>query len=66
MNIKYLSRLSDSEDKVKKLFSNEYILTFFKKFCKAIQSRIRKFRKAKNANYGAGNFLRGLNYSEIT
>ena len=66
MQIQYLSPLSDLEAELKPLFSNEYMLAFFKKFCEAIQSRLRRFKKAKNARYDAGDFLRVFFYSEIT
>lgn len=66
MNITYLSPLSDLEDELKPLFSNEYMLAFFKKFCDAIQSRMWRLRKAKNAKYNADDFLRVFFYSEIT
>ena len=65
MNINYLSPLSDLEDELKPLFSNEYMLAFFKKFCDAIQSRMWRLRKAKNARYDAEDFLRVFFYSEI-
>jgi hypothetical protein len=66
MNINYLSPLSDLDDELKPLFSNEYMLAFFKKFCDAIQSRMWRLRKAKNARYEAEDFLRVFFYSEIT
>ena len=66
MRIKYLSPLSDLEDELKPLFSNEYMLAFFKKFCDAIQSRMWGFKKAKNAKYYTEDFLRVFFYSEIT
>jgi len=49
MKIKYSSPLSDLVAELKPLFSNEYMLTFFKKFCNAIKSRTWGFKKAKNA-----------------
>ena len=66
MKVKYLSPLSDLEDELKPLFSNEYMLAFFKKFCDAIQSRMRRFKKVKNARYEAVDFLKVFFYSEIT
>ncbi len=65
MNKYNLSPLSDLEDELKPLFSNEYMLGFFKKFCDAIQSRMWGFKKAKNARYDAEDFLRVFLYSEI-
>ena len=61
-----LSPLSDLEAELKPLISNEYMLAFFKKFCDAIQSRMWRLRKAKNARYNAEDFLRVFFYSEIT
>ena len=66
MQIKYLSPLSDLEAELKPLFSNEYMLAFFKKFCDVIQSRMWRVKKAKNARYEAEDFLRVFFYSEIT
>lgn len=66
MNVKYLSPLSELEDELRPLFSNEYMLTFFKKFCDAIKSRMWGYKKGKNATYDAEDFLRVFFYSEIT
>jgi len=66
MRIKYISPLSDLKAELKPLFSNEYMLAFFKKFCDAIKSRTWGFKKAKNARYEAEDFLRVFFYSEIT
>ena len=66
MNVQYISPLSDLEAELRPLFSNEYMMTFFKKFCDAIQSRMWRLRKAKNARYGAEDFLRVFFYSKIT
>ena len=66
MNINYLSPLSDLEAELKSLFSNEYMLAFFKKFRYAIESRMWGFKKAKNARYDAEDFPKVFFYSEIT
>jgi len=66
MRIKYLSPLSDLEAELKPLFSNEYMLAFFKNFCEEIESQMWWWRKAKNARYDAEDFLRVFFYSEIT
>jgi len=50
---------------VKSLLSNQYMLTFFKKFCEAIISRMWKFRRAKNARYEEKDFLQVFFFSEI-
>jgi len=66
MNVQYISPLSDLEVELRPLFSNEYMLAFFKKFCDAIQSRMWMFKRGRNARYEAGDFLRVFFYSEIT
>lgn len=66
MAISYISPLSNLEAELKLLFSNQYMLAFFKKFCFAIQSRMWRFKKARNTKYEAGDFLRVFFYSEIT
>ena len=66
MNIRYSSPLSDLEAEIKPLFSNEYMLAFFKNFCDAIESQMWGWKKAKNARYDAEDFLRAFFYSEIT
>ena len=66
MNIRYSSPLSDLEAELKPLFSNEYMLAFFKNFCDAIESQMWGWKKAKNARYDAEDFLRAFFYSEIT
>ena len=66
MNIRYSSPLSDLEAELKPLFSNEYMLAFFKNFCDAIESEMWGWKKAKNARYDAEDFLRPFFYSEIT
>jgi len=49
----------------KSLLSNEYMLTFFKKFCDAITSRIWKYKKPRNWKYNDIDFLKVFFYSEI-
>lgn len=66
MRTKYLSPLSDLKVELEPLFSNEYMLSFFKKFCQAIKSRMWTFKKKRNAKYDADDFLRVFFYSEIT
>jgi len=66
MTIQYLSPLSDLETELKPLFSNEYMLAFFKNFCEAIKSHMWGWKKAKNAKYDAEDFLKVFFYSEIT
>ena len=66
MTIQYISPLSDLEVELIPLFSNENMLAFFKKFCDAIQSRMWRFKRRKNARYEADDFLRVFFYSEIT
>lgn len=66
MNVQYISPLSDLKDELKSLFSNEYMLAFFKKFCHAIRSRMWMFKRGKNGKYEMTDFLRVFFYSEIT
>ena len=47
------------------LLSNHNMLTFFKKFCDAIISRMWKFKRAKNSRYKDSDFLRVFFFSEI-
>ncbi len=65
MRIQYLSPLSDLEAELKPLFSNEYMLAFFKYFCDAIKSQMWGWKKGKNARYDAEDFLRVFFYSEM-
>ena len=50
---------------IKSLLSNDSILAFFKKFCKAITSRIWKYKKPRNYIYSDIDFLQVFFYSEI-
>ena len=49
---------------VKSLLSNHNMLSFFKKFCDAITSRMWKFKRAKNSRYEDTDFLRVFFFSE--
>ena len=51
---------------IKSLLSKEDILSFFKKFCKAIESQTRKVKKGKNARYRTEDFLRVFLFAETT
>ena len=50
---------------VKSLLSDEYMLAFFKKFCDEINSRMWRFKRAKNARYRDMDFLKVFFFSEI-
>jgi len=50
---------------IKSLLSNQYMLSFFKKFCDAIASRMWIFKRAKNARYEDIDFLKVFFFSEI-
>ena len=50
---------------IKSLLSNQYMLSFFKKFCDAITSRMWIFKRAKNARYEDIDFLKVFFFSEI-
>jgi len=47
------------------LLSDEYMLSFFKKFCNAITSRMWQFKRAKNSRYEDIDFLKVFFYSEL-
>lgn len=50
---------------IKSLLSNDNMLTFFKKFCDAITSRIWKYKKPRNWKYTDIDFLKVFFFSEI-
>lgn len=50
---------------LKSLLSNDNILSFYKKFCDEIISRMWKFKRAKNSRYKDYDFLRVFFFSEI-
>ena len=50
---------------IKPLLSNHNMLSFFKKFCDAILSRIWKYKKPKNTRYSDIDFLKVFFFSEI-
>ena len=66
MKIKYISPLSELNAEVRPFFSNENMISSFKKFCVSIRSRMRSPKIGKNAKYNAEDFLRVFFYSEIT
>jgi len=66
VTINNLSPLSNLKAELRPLFSNGYMLAFFKKFCDAIKSRMWGCKTGKNARYDAEAFLKVFFYSEIT
>jgi len=50
---------------IKSLLSNHNMLSFFKKFCDAITSRMWKYKKPKNMKYDDIDFLKVFFFSEI-
>ena len=50
---------------IKSLLSNHNMLSFFKKFCDAIISRMWKYKKPKNTKYNDIDFLKVFFFSEI-
>ncbi|MEE9377136.1 MAG: transposase [Candidatus Lokiarchaeia archaeon] len=50
---------------IKPLLSNQYMLSFFKKFCDEIRSRMWRLKKARNARYEKEDFLRVFFFSEM-
>ena len=50
---------------IKSLLSNQYMLSFFKKFCDEIRSRMWRLKKARNARYEKEDFLKVFFFSEM-
>ena len=50
---------------IKSLLSNHNMLSFFKKFCDAITSRMWRYKKPKNTKYNDIDFLKVFFFSEI-
>ena len=50
---------------IKPLLSNQYMLSFFKKFCDEIKSRMWRLKKARNARYEKEDFLKVFFFAEI-
>jgi len=50
---------------IKPLLSNHYMLSFFKKFCDEVKSRMWRVKKARNARYEKEDFLKVFFFSEI-
>ena len=65
MSLNIISPISIKRLGVKSLLSNEYMLSFFKKFCDAIISRMWKFKRARNRRYEDMDFLKVFFFSEI-
>jgi len=65
MRINKISPISIKRLGVKSLLSNEYMLSFFKKFCDAIISRMWRFKRARNRRYEDIDFLKVFFFSEI-
>ena len=65
MQVNKISPISIQRLGIKSLLSNEYMLSFFKKFCDAIISRMWKFKRAKNSKYEDIDFLKVFFFSEI-
>ncbi len=65
MRINKISPISIKRMGVKSLLSNEYMLSFFKKFCDAIKSRMWMFKRAKNTRYKDIDLLKVFFFSEV-
>ncbi len=65
MPIHNINSNSDLSLGIKSLLSDEYILSFYKKFCNAIVSRMWRFKRAKNSRYRDSDFLKVFFFSEI-
>ena len=57
MKVQYIFPLSDLEVELRPLFSNGYMLSFFKKFYGAIQSRMWRFTRGRNVRLELITFL---------
>ena len=66
MNIYQLFPHSDWGSEMLPLFSNEYMLSFFKKFCDAVKSRMWRSKKGKNVKYELEDFLKVFFLAEIS
>jgi hypothetical protein len=60
-----ISPYSVKNSGIKSLLSNHNMLSFYKKFCDAITSRMWKFKRAKNARYSDSDFLKVFFFSEM-
>ena len=66
MNIYQLFPHSDWGSEMLPLFSNEYMLSFFKKFCDAVKSRMWRSKKGRNVKYELEDFLKVFFIAEIS
>lgn len=66
MNIYQLFPHSDWGSEMSPLFSNEYMLSFFKKFYDAVKSRMWRSKKGKNTRYKLKDFLKVFFFAEIS
>jgi len=57
MQVQYLSPLSDLKAELKPLFSNEYMLAFFKNCCDTIESQMGDGKKVKTQDMTLRTFL---------
>ena len=65
MTVNKISPISVQRFGIKSLLSNQYMLSFFKKFCNEISSRMWATKKARNARYEKEDYLRVFFFSEI-
>ncbi len=65
MSVNNISPIPFQRLGVKSLLSNQYMLSFFKKFCDEISYRMWSTKKARNARYGKIDFFRVFFLSEI-
>jgi hypothetical protein len=65
MTVNKLNSLPSYDKGIQSLLSNNNMLSFFKKFCDAVTSRMWKFKRARNARYEDKDFLKVFFFSEI-
>jgi hypothetical protein len=66
MNLYQLFPHSDLGSEMSPLFSEEYMLLFFKKFCDSIKSRMWRSKRGKNSKYVLEDFLKVFFFAEIS
>jgi len=66
MNVYQLYPHSDWGSEESPLFSDEYMLSFFKKFCNSFKSRMWRSKKGRNAKYKLEDFLKVFFFAEIS
>ena len=66
MNLYQLFPYSDWGSEMSPLFSDEYMVSFFKNFCDTIKSRMWRSKRRRNSKYELEDFLRVFFFAEIS